>query len=31
MNKKTKISNEKFIRLERQQIGKRKFVIVKKR
>jgi len=30
MDKKAKIKNEQFIRLERQQIGKRKFVIVKK-
>ena len=31
MNKKTKIRNKKYIRLERQQIGKRKFEILKKR
>jgi tRNA G10 N-methylase Trm11 len=30
MNKKQKVRNEKFIRLERQQIGKRKFEIFKK-
>ncbi len=31
MNKKQKVSNEKFIRLEKQQIGKRKFEILKKK
>lgn len=31
MNKKQKITNKKFIRLEKQQIGKRKFEILRKR
>jgi len=31
MNKKQKVRNDKFIRLEKQQIGKRKFEILRKR